>query len=146
MTGRGQICSIFDTDMSYVHNGPAKYIVTNDEGAKRQQIGYEEFRQYVPAGSNIWLVDGIVEDLGYLYNDYKIATPSSIPDPKYLPGLEKYWELNPEKYPDVVIVGAYEGELSYDVQTNDWFMNWLNNEFQPAKCIEGTFWNFYFKE
>ena len=146
MTGRGQICSIIDTDMSYVHDGPAKFIITNDEGAKKQQIGYEEFRQFVPTGSNIWIVDGIVDDLGYLYNDYKIATPSSIPDPKYLPGIEKYWELNPEKYPDVVIVGAFEGELSYDVRTNEWFMNWLNNEFQPDECIEGTFWNFYFKE
>jgi len=146
MTGRDQICSILNTDMSFVHSGPAKWIITDDEGAKRQQVSYEEFKRFVPEGSQIWITDGLVDDLGYLYADYGVATPSSIPDPKYLEGLNEYWRLHPEKYPDVVICGAYDGELSYDLRANEWFMNWLENDYKPSHYEEGVFYRYYYRE
>lgn len=145
MTGRGQICSTFKEDMSLVHAGPAKGIITNDEGARKQQISVEEFKAYVPEGSQIWIVDGLVDDLGYLYGDYGVATPSSIPDPKYLPALENYWKMYPDKYPDVVVVGAYEGQINYDVASNAWLMNWLENEYRPSRSVDGVFWKYYYR-
>ena len=146
MTGREQICSIFNTDLLLVHSGPAKWIITDDLGAKKQQVTLEEYKQYVPEGSEIWITDGLVDDLGYLYGDYKVATPSSIPDPKYLPGLNEYWRLHPEKYPDVVICGAYGGELSYDLLKNEWFMDWLENDFKPVRYTDGEFYRYYYRE
>lgn len=145
MTGRGQICSTFKEDMSLVHAGPAKGIITNDEGARKQQISVEEFKTYVPEGSQIWIVDGLVDDLGYLYGDYGVATPSSIPDPKYLPALENYWKMYPDKYPDVIVVGAYEGQINYDVASNAWLMNWLENEYRPSRSVDGVFWKYYYR-
>ena len=145
LTGRGQICTILNTDLSFVHFGPAKGMITDDEGAKRQQISYEEFREYIPEGSNIWIIDSMVDGLGYLYGNYRVATPSCISDPKILPGITSYWEQHPEKYPDVIIIGAYDGQLSYEVLANEWFMGWLKDEYQPARFVDGVFWRYYFR-
>ena len=146
LTGREQLCSIVDTDMSLIRSGPAKGMITDDAAARKQQISYEEFKAFVPKGSKIWIADGVVDTLGYLYDDYYVATPSSISDPKYLPGYENYWRENPDKTPDVIICGAYNGELSYDLLSNEWFMYYLENVYKPARYTDGVFWRYYFKE
>jgi hypothetical protein len=132
--------------MSLIRSGPEKGMITDDAAARKQQISYEEFKAFVPKGSKIWIADGVVDTLGYLYDDYYVATPSSISDPKYLPGYENYWRENPDKTPDVIICGAYNGELSYDLLSNEWFMYYLENVYKPARYTDGVFWRYYYKE
>ena len=40
---------------------------------------------------------------------------------------------------------GYLGTLSHELQTNQWLMDWLAQEYRPAQIIEGKFWNYYFK-
>ncbi len=150
LTSRGQICTVFNEDMSYVHNGPAKWIITNNEGAMIQQISYEEFRANIPEGSKVWLVDSIEDSLGYMYGEYEVAIPSVDPDPKYqyeeyYEVLREYWEKHPEKYPDVIAVKAYQGDISYDILAAGLLMDFVENEYKPSRTVVGTYWTLYFK-
>ena len=146
LTGRGQICSILNTDLSLVRKGPAKGIITDEEGARKQTVSYEEFRELVPEGSILWIVDPLSDNMGYLYGEYEVSSPSIIPDPKFAPGFERYWELNPDKYPDVVAVAAYEGEISYDLRANPLIMEWVEEIYRPARFVDGTYWRFYYRK
>lgn len=150
LTGRSQITSIFRTDMSYVHNGPAKYIITDNNGAMKQQLSYAEFNEYIPEGSNIFIADGLVDGFGYLYTDTNVAVPSVMCDPKYgyeeyYEVLREYWKKHPERYPDVVIVSAYNGEISYEILASGLFMKWLEEEYKPSSYIDGVYYRYYFK-
>ena len=57
-----------------------------------------------------------------------------------------YWDINPHKYPDVVIAESYMGSLSYDILANEWLLSWLENEFRPEQIIDGKYWRYYFKK
>ncbi|MCR4729145.1 MAG: hypothetical protein K5796_10955 [Lachnospiraceae bacterium] len=151
LTGRSQICTILNEDMSYVHNGPAKWIITNNEGAMIQQVSYEEFRENIPMGSKVWLVDSIEDSLGYMYGGYEVAIPSVMSDPKYqyeayYDVLKEYWEKHPDKYPDVVAVKAYKGDISYDILASGLLMDFIEKEYKPVRSVDGTYWKLYFRE
>lgn len=151
LTGRSQICTILNEDMSYVHNGPAKWIITNNEGAMIQQVSYDEFRENIPKGSKVWLADCLEDSLGYLYGEYEVAIPSVMSDPKYqykeyYDVLKEYWEKHPGKYPDVIAVKAYRGEISYGILASGSFMDFIEKEYKPVRSVDGTYWKLYFRE
>ena len=66
--------------------------------------------------------------------------------PTYSEELLYYWELNPDKYPDVVIVASSFGELAWEMRCNEWLMNWLEEEYCADEVIDGNYWRYYFKE
>lgn len=144
LVGRGQITSIMQ-DMSVVRSGPAFGIVTDEKSAAMERDSVADFRTYIAPGSRIWIVDGVVNSLGYLYLDTEVAAPSVMSTPYYSGELLKYWEKNPEKQPDVIVAAAYGGELSYDLRSNEWFMEWLEKEYCPTRYVDGVFWRFYYK-
>ncbi|MCR5279296.1 MAG: hypothetical protein K6E19_07620 [Lachnospiraceae bacterium] len=146
LTGREQICSVLNTDLSLIRKGPAKGMITDDFGARKQVDSYDEFRNLIPEGSNVWIVDTLCDNLGYMYGDYMVSAPSVISDPKFVPGFDRYWNNNPRKLPDVVAVSAYEGELSYEVSVKEAFMKWLKEEYRPVRTVYGRFYHYYFRE
>jgi len=66
--------------------------------------------------------------------------------PTYNEELLYYWELNPEKYPDVVVVSSAFGELSWEVLSNEWLLKWLEEEYPATQVIDGNYWRYYLKE
>ncbi len=146
MVGRAQICSTFNTDLSLIHTGPGKWLITDDAGARKQQSGYQEFRELVPDGSAIWITGGLVHDLGYLYGDYDVAAPTIIPDPKFVSGMGDYWKRNPDKMPDVVIINSYDGVIDVEPANSQWFTDWLENDFDYTRRIDGEFYTYFFRE
>ena len=144
MQGRGQLSSLFD-DLGLIRNGPALGIVTNESGAVYQRDSYLEFQEYIEPGDRIWILGLPVDTLGYLYQDVEVAAPTVMSTPTYTEDLLYYWEVNPEKYPDVVIVSSTYGSIAYELQKCQWLMNWLEEEYQAETIIEGKWWNYYFK-
>jgi hypothetical protein len=145
ITGRGQIYAITE-DSAFIRSGPALGIYTNQEGAAQQRDSMEEWETYVNDGDKIWILGEPVDTLGYLYKDVEVAAPSVISNPSYNEALLYYWELNPDKYPDVIILSSGFGELSWDLLKNDWLMNWIEEEYQPATVIDGNYWRYYYRE
>ena len=145
MYGRGQICSVLD-DLAFIRSGPAIGIITDEDGAARQRDSMKEWELYIEEGDTIWLLGEPVDTLGYLYKDVEVGSPSVMSTPTYNSELLYYWEQNPEKYPDVVILASGFGELSWDLLRNEWLMNWLEDEYQAEMVIDGNYWRYYFKE
>lgn len=145
MHGRGQICSVLD-DLALIRNGPAIGIITDEEGAARQRDSMGEWKQYVKAGNTIWLLGEPVDTLGYLYEDVEVGAPTVMSTPTYNSNLLYYWELNPDKYPDVVILSSSFGELSWDLLKNEWLLEWLETEYCADQVIDGNYWRYYIKD
>ena len=145
MYGRGQICSVLD-DLALIRSGPTIGIITDEDGAARQRDSMKEWELYIEEGDTIWILGEPVDTLGYLYKDVEVGAPSVMSTPTYNSELLYYWELNPDKYPDVVILASSFGELSWDLAKNAWLMDWLEEEYQATTVIDGNYWRYYFRE
>jgi len=145
ISGRAQICSI-TSDLGLIRSGPARGIITDEAGAAMQRDSMAEWEQYIKPGDTIWILGEPVDTLGYLYEDVEVGAPSVMSTPTYNQELLYYWELNPDKYPDVVILSSGFGNLSWELLRNEWLMNWLEEEYQAKTVIDGNFWRYYFKE
>lgn len=143
--GRGQIISIAQ-EMSLIRTGPAMGIITDTSGAERQRDSVAEWKEYIEPGDTIWILGEPVDTLGYLYEDVEVGAPTVMSTPTYSEELLYYWELNPDKYPDVVIVASSFGELSWEMRCNEWLMKWLEEEYCAEEVIDGNYWRYYFKE
>jgi len=145
LTGRGQICSSL-SDLSIVRSGPAMGLITDEEGVCIQRDSYPEWKEWIRQGDKVWIVGGVLDTLGYLYEDVEVAAPSTMSTPYYSAAVLDYWRLNPDKYPDVIVAESYMGELVQELQTNDWLMSWIKEEYQPECIIEGKYWVYYFRK
>lgn len=145
ISGREQICSL-SSDLALIRSGPAKGLITNEEGAAKQRDSYMEWKKYITPGDTVWLLGDPLDTLGYLYEDVEVGAPSVMSTPTYNENILYYWELNPEKYPDVIILQSGFGELSWELRTNSWLMKWLEQEYQAATVVDGNYWRYYFKE
>jgi hypothetical protein len=54
-----------------------------------------------------------------------------------------YWEENPDKYPDVVVVKCYGNSVM--IGGSSPVEEWLNGQFQASRVVDGVFWRYYFK-
>lgn len=127
-----------------IHYGPSKGMVTDYYSGLVINETAEEWPEYVQDGDRILIVtSGYLNSAAYMYADTEIATPSTICTPTYDEKLLKYWELYPEKYPNVVIIAYRDGELK--VNGLSYIMQWLENEFQPDEIQDGTFYRYYRK-
>lgn len=125
-----------------IRSGPAMGIVTDYLAAYIRNVSYNEWDSYVQPGENVLIVEqGSVSALGYLYADTKTSAPSVICTPTFDEVLLEYWGLYPEKYPDVVAVQCWYGELKVD--SDSWIMEWLDSEKRLVSVEDGTFWRFY---
>lgn len=146
MTGRGQICSIF-SDLSMVRTGPAFGIITNDEGVYIERDSYPEWEKWVRPGDKVWIIGGVVNTLGYLYEDVEVAGPSTMSTPSYNSMILEYWRLNPDKYPDVIVAECpYMENMIYELLMNDWLQTWLEEEYQAEVVETGTYWKYFIRK
>lgn len=96
--------------------------------AYRYNNNYELFPEIVPEGSNVLYLGP--SQFYYMMGDCRIAAPSTISTPEYDENLKFYYELHPEKFPDVVVVESLYGDVSY-FSENDYIYTWLEEEFAP---------------
>lgn len=127
-----------------VKDGPALGIVSEYMGPYIINVTMEEWEQYVEDGDKVLLVGNTaVSTIGYLYKDTEISVDSTICTPTYDEKLLKYWEQNPQKYPNVVVVSCWFGELK--VAEDSWIMQWLETEFRADTVIDGQYYRYYLK-
>lgn len=136
---------IFDI-RGIVRSGPAMGIMSTYMGPYIINATIEEWKLYVEQGDRVLLVGGggKVDTLGYLYENTEVCIDSTICTPTYNEKLERYWEENPQKYPNVVAVDCWYGDLRVD--KDSWIMQWLENEFRADRVVDGKYWRYYMKE
>ena len=135
--------SIFGVD-GIVKQGPLKGIV-NVRGAYIANTSYLEWQNMIQDGDRVLVLSyPSLTATVYLYKDMEICVDSTISTPTYSERLFAYWEENPDKYPNVVVMKCYNGSPmmgEYNAVTK-----WLEEEFSAKRIVDGTFWRFFFLE
>lgn len=121
--------------------GPGKGIFTEYMQGYMQECSYEEFNTYIEPGENLLALDS--NTLCYMYQDVNIASSTTICTPFFDENLLDYWERNPDKYPDVIAVQCWYGELKWD--QDSWIMHWIENEFGATQVIDGSYFRYYIR-
>ncbi len=136
--------TIFEIE-GIVKSGPAIGIMSTYMGPYIQNETIKEWDQYIEEGDTIYLIGGSLDTLGYLYADTNIGAPSLVPTPGYNENILNYWELNPHKYPDVIVASCWYGTMDIELQEDSWIVKWINKEYQPDYIIDGKYWRYYIK-
>ena len=136
----GEFSSLLDM-RGIVESGPAAGIVNCYMGVYEIKCDMEDWEQHVMPGDNLLIVGPQLNSMSYMYKDVTISAPSVISTPTYDEMLLKYWEENPDKFPDVIAVSCWYGELH--IGEDSWIYQWIQDEFQPSAYIDGRYWRFY---
>ena len=124
----------------YNHAGLRAGILTNYMTSHRYNVNLENWSEMVPEGSTLLYVGS--SQFSYMLGDCKVATPSTISTPTYDETLLAYWEMNPDRYPDVVAVESMYGEITV-VESDSFLMQWLEEDFEAKEVIEYPYVTIY---
>ncbi len=123
--------------------GPLKGIV-NDAGAYVADVTYLEWQEKIQKGDRVLVVSYPTMPAAiYLNQEVEICTDSTISTPTYSERLFTYWEENPDKYPDVVVVKYFDG--SFSIGEYNEVTEWLTREVFPGEMEEGAYWRYYYR-
>ncbi len=140
----GHVSTIFSI-RGIINDGPAKAIITEYMGAYIQNETLKEWEEYISDGDSVFLVSNELDSLGYLYKNVEISAPTTVPAPTYNETILNYWDLHPKKYPDVVVVSCWYGNLNSAMDEGTWIRTWIEREYNYSYYIDGKYWRYYFK-
>lgn len=129
-----------------MREGPAIGIISNYMGAYVYNCDYEDWQAYIKDGDRVLIMVDQVMNLGtirYLFKDVEISHFSIVNPTAYDERLLEYWEMYPEKYPNVIIVDCWYGQLMTDPE--GWLMQYIENEFGYTQVNDGRYMRIYRK-
>ncbi|MBE5852642.1 MAG: hypothetical protein E7299_06765 [Lachnospiraceae bacterium] len=124
--------------------GPAGLTISNYMGAYVYNCDYEAWQQYIQDGDNVLIMVDQVMNLGtiqYLFKDVQLSHYSIVNPTPYDERLLEYWEMFPEKEPNVIIVDCWYGQLMTD--ENGWLMKYIENDFGYTQVNEDKYIRIY---
>ncbi|MBR3770441.1 MAG: hypothetical protein IKL06_07885 [Lachnospiraceae bacterium] len=124
--------------------GPAGLTISNYMGAYVYNCDYEAWQQYIQDGDNVLIMVDQVMNLGtiqYLFKDVELSHYSIVNPTPYDERLLNYWEMFPEKEPNVIIVDCWYGQLMTD--ENGWLMKYIENDFGYTQVNEDKYIRIY---
>ena len=104
-------------------------ILTDYMTAYRYNNNMEIWQEAVPDGSTVLYVGP--SQFYCMLGEHTQASPDTICSMIYDERLLDYWELHPERYPDVVVFESSYGDIRQEGDNFIW--HWLMEEFQPAE-------------
>lgn len=140
-----EFASVFDTG-GVMKSGPAAGIFTDYMFAYIYNSNSEDFAEYIEEGDKVLIVTNMVTSAGttpYMFGDYEICHYSIVDPTAYDERLLTYWELYPEKMPNVIVVDCWYGNLMED--TDNWIMQYIETEFGYTQVDDGSYVRFYRK-
>lgn len=126
--------------------GPACGTISSYMGAYIYNCDYEDWQTYLQDGDKVLIVVDQVMNLGttqYLFKDVEISHYSIVNPTAYDERLLTYWEMYPEKMPNVIIVDCWYGQLMTDPQ--GWMMQYIENDFGYKEMHDGRYIRIYRK-
>ncbi len=104
-------------------------ILTDYMTAYRYNNNMEIWQEAVPDGSTVLYVGP--SQFYCMLGEHTQASPDTICSMIYDERLLDYWELHPERYPDVVVFESSYGDIRQEGDNFIW--HWLMEDFQPTK-------------
>lgn len=124
--------------------GPAVGIIANYMNAYIYNSNYEDWQTYLQDGDSVLIVVDQVMNLGtiqYLFKDVDISHFSVVNPTAYDERLLSYWELYPDKTPNVIIVDCWYGDLM--TNPDSWIMQYVEKDFGYTQVIDGKYIRIY---
>lgn len=122
--------------------GLRKGILTSYMSAYQYNTDQATWKEAVPAGSICLFVGP--RQFYYMFGDCTIAAASTISTPIYDHKLMDYWEINPDRYPDIVVVESWFGDMRGAVE-DSFIRQWLENEFCASQVEDYSYFTVYRK-
>lgn len=116
--------------------GVRKGIFTNYISAYCYNENEKVWSEAVPEDSNCFYVG--VNQFYYMLGNCRIAAPSTISTPSYDEALLKYWEINPNRYPDVVVIESWFGDMQA-AEEGTFIREWLDKEFCASEVEQYSY-------
>lgn len=126
----------------YNHDGFRKGILTSYMTSYRYNKNMDVWQEAVPDGSSVLYVGP--SQFFCMLGDCTIASPNTISSPTYDETLLAYWEMNPDRYPDVVVLESWFGDIRV-AEEDDFIMQWLENDFGATEVTEYSYITVYRK-
>ncbi len=129
-----------------MREGPAAGIISNYMGAYIYNCDHEDWQSYIQDGDRVLIMVDQVMNLGtiqYLFKDVEISHYSIVNPTAYDERLLEYWEMYPEKYPNVIIADCWYGQLMTDPE--GWLIKYIENEFGYTQVNDGRYIRIYRK-
>lgn len=126
----------------YSRDGFRKGILTGYMASYRYNMNNEIWEEAVPDGSTLLYVGPL--QFYSMFGECTIASPNTISTPMYDENLLAYWEMNPDRYPDIVVIESWFGKIDY-VDEDSFIMKWLEEEFCATEIIEYPYITVYKK-
>ena len=126
--------------------GPAAGIISNYIAAYIYNSDWEDWQTYLQDGDSVLIMVDQLSSLGtiqYLFKDVEISHFSIVNPTAYDERLPEYWTLYPEKFPNVIIVDCWYGELMTD--PGNWMMRYIEDEFGYTQVNDGKYIRIYRK-
>ena len=137
---RNKLFNIFDSG-ARVPYGPEKGLVLERIYANKARIDADELPELLDQAERVMITGDAVT---YLYTDARIGHGSTIMTEDYGIRFASYWEMYPEKMPDIIAVECYDGELNSDVE-NSWLYRFASGEFGAKEVVDTTYYRLYIR-
>lgn len=142
----GTGCSNVLQSGGILKHGPAAGTISDYMRAYIYNCDYEDWQNMVQDGDRVLIMVDQVMNLGtirYLFKDVEISHYSIVNPTAYDERLLEYWEMFPEKEPNVIVVDDWYGQLMTD--PDGWLMQYAENEFHYTSMEEGRYIRVYRK-
>ena len=120
--------------------GPAKFCVNSYIGAYIYNRDYEDWQQYIKDGDRVLIVvDQLLgpDTVQYMFKDVSVSHYSIVNPTAYDERLEEYWELYPEKAPNVIIVDCWYGDI-YSKE-DKYVYHYIEENFENISVTDGRY-------
>ena len=121
-------------------HGPAIGTISNYFISYVYNCDYEDWQREIQDGDKVMIVVDQINNLGtiqYLFRNVQISHFSVVNPTAYDERLLEYWEMFPEKAPNVIIVDCWYGQLMID--SDNWIMQYIENEFGYTEVTDGRY-------
>ena len=135
-----KLLNITDAD-ARVPAGPQKGIIMERLYANKARIDFEELPAILDNADYVMITGDAVT---YLYTDARIGNGSTIMTEDYGERFGTYWEVYPEKKPDIIAIECYDGLVDYRV-ARSWLYEYATGEFGADEVIDTTYYRLYIR-
>ena len=128
---------------SIVRVGPCAGVLCETDVVREIRYSYEDFTNYAPEGAKLYI--GYRDPRDYMDHNYEVCSP--ITDNPYVFGefTPLYWELHPDKYPEVIALPYRSGEY-YKLDDNDDVIEFAEKDFGADRIEDGVNYRFFIRE
>ena len=118
--------------------------IRGGEGAYVQDTAFIEWQDLIHDGDRVLVLSyPNLPSAMYLNRNVVISQDSTISTPTYSERLFQYWEQNPDKYPNVVVVRCFNGSPMIGEYSE--VIQWLE-QYPATRVVDGAYWRYYFMD